>query len=67
MVHATITGLAVALIGLASAGPAAAGPAASGRAFAEHVRTCQQAMGFSGTRNPGMHQGISGWDPAHSC
>jgi len=40
----------------------------TGRDYAEHVRMCQQEMGFSGTHNPGvMHQGYSGWDPAHTC
>jgi hypothetical protein len=40
----------------------------TGRDYAEHVRMCQQEMGFSGTHNPGvMHQGFSGWDPAHTC
>lgn len=50
-----------------SAGPALAVDGA-GRDYAEHVRICQQEMGFSGTHNPGvMHQGFSGWDPAHTC
>ena len=42
--------------------------AGAGRDYAQHVRMCQQAMGFSGTHNPGvMHQGFSGWDPDHTC
>jgi hypothetical protein len=24
-------------------------------------------MGFDGTHNAGMHQGISGWEPGHTC
>jgi hypothetical protein len=24
-------------------------------------------MGFDGTMNPGMHQGLSGWSPDHVC
>lgn len=50
---------------------AVAGPVGAdetGRDYAEHVRMCQQHMGFSGTHNPGvMHQGFSGWDPTHVC
>lgn len=38
-----------------------------GRDYANHVRACQQEMGFSGTHNPGMHHGNSGWDPTHTC
>jgi hypothetical protein len=54
-----------ALLGLTATAPA---QAASGRDFSEHVRGCQQEMGFSGTHNPGvMHQGFSGWDPEHTC
>ena len=30
--------------------------------FGQHVSTCAQAMGFSADHNPGMHQGVSGWD-----
>jgi hypothetical protein len=42
--------------------------AGAGSDYAQHVRMCQQAMGFSGTHNPGvMHQGFSGWDPDHTC
>lgn len=56
---------AAALVGLVVSAPA---QASSGRDYADHVRACQQEMGFSGTHNPGvMHQGFSGWDPAHTC
>ena len=42
--------------------------AGSGPAFSQHVRSCQREMGFTGTHNPGvMHQGLSGWDPGHTC
>ena len=35
----------------------------SGRDFGQHVANCAQLMGgFSGTHNPGMHQGFAGWD-----
>lgn len=56
--------LAAAIVGLVASAPA---QAASGRDFSEHVRACQQEMGFNGMHNPGMHQGFSGWDPAHAC
>lgn len=40
----------------------------AGRDFGRHVATCAQTMGLSGTHNPGMHQGITGWEPMHgSC
>ena len=36
---------------------------ASGRDFGQHVASCAHAMGgFSGSDNPGMHQGFAGWD-----
>lgn len=70
----TLTTLAcLALTGaVLSGGAAAAAPGgaagAAVAAFSEHVRTCQQEMGFTGAHNPGvMHQGFSGWDPSHTC
>jgi len=63
---ATMAATALILV-VASAGVALAADGA-GRDYAEHVRMCQQAMGFSGTHNPGVvHQGYSGWDPDHTC
>lgn len=44
-----------------------AASASTGLEFSQHVRDCQQSMGFDGTMNPGMHQGRSGWDPTHVC
>ena len=35
--------------------------------FGEHVRDCAQSMGFDQDHNPGMHRGISMWDPTHTC
>ncbi|MBK8460630.1 MAG: hypothetical protein IPL43_10990 [Micropruina sp.] len=35
--------------------------------FGHHVHHCAQHMGFDGEHNPGMHEGKSGWDPAHVC
>ena len=46
-------------------GPTAAAVASTNVAaanFGQHVRTCAQAMGFSGEHNPGMHHGAAGWD-----
>lgn len=34
----------------------------SGADFGQHVRMCAQIMGFTGSHNPGMHQGYTGWD-----
>lgn len=58
----TITVLVTAVV-------AATGAAAPTMAddFGRHVRTCAQAHGFDGDHNPGMHQGITGWDPTHAC
>ena len=64
----TLAGLALAGAVVLSGGLTGAASAASGSAFSEHVRACQQEMGFSGTHNPGvMHHGFSGWDPSHTC
>lgn len=54
--------LAVVLV-LAFAVPAfATGADGEGRAFGQHHATHAQEMGgFSGTMNPGMHQGFAGW------
>jgi hypothetical protein len=35
--------------------------------YGEHVRDCAQSMGFDRDHNPGMHRGISMWDPTHTC
>ncbi|MGB4892613.1 MAG: hypothetical protein WBP09_13200 [Propionicimonas sp.] len=59
--------VAAAMLTLINAGLAFAADG-TGRDYADHVRMCQQAMGFNGTHNPGvMHQGRSGWDPTHAC
>ncbi|OIJ27618.1 hypothetical protein [Nocardioides luteus] len=54
----------------AAAGTALALPspaaAADGREFGEHVVHCAQDVGFSGTHNPGMHQGFHGFTD-HEC
>lgn len=43
-----------------------AAPATAGD-FGQHVSTCAQTHGFGADDNPGMHLGITGWDPTHSC
>jgi hypothetical protein len=65
VIRSALAGAAVALAATAAATSAQASP---GSDYSEHVRACQQEMGFSGTHNPGvMHQGFSGWDPTHTC
>jgi len=60
--------VAAGLITVATGAGSAVAADGTGGDYAEHVRMCQQEMGFSGTHNPGvMHQGYSGWDPAHTC
>ena len=52
----------VAAAALVLATPAAAQASTStGAEFGQHARTCAQAMGFSGSHNPGMHEGNAGW------
>lgn len=61
---------AAAVVSIAGAGLLVAAPAQAADAnsdFGQHVTMCAQTMGFDGTMNPGMHQGKSGWDPAHDC
>jgi hypothetical protein len=43
-----------------------AGPATAGD-FGQHVSTCAQTHGLGADDNPGMHRGITGWDPTHVC
>jgi hypothetical protein len=42
--------------------PAAQAGTATGANFGQHVRTCAQTMGFTGSHNPGMHHGYAGWN-----
>ena len=56
----------VALGAVLAAGSASAAPA-DAAAYGQHVRDCAQSMGFDHHHNPGMHQGITMWDPAHTC
>ena len=54
------------LAGLAAVAAFTLGPgvasAQTGAEFGQHVRECAQTTGFSGTHNPGTHQGFAGWD-----
>lgn len=40
---------------------------AAERDFGHHVVHCVQAVGFDGTHNPGMHQGLHGFAGDHVC
>jgi len=53
-------------LGMVLASPASAAPADAAMS-GQHVRDCAQSMGFDQDRNPGMHRGISMWDPTHTC
>ena len=53
-----VTAAAIALIPVT-----ASAETTTGRDFGQHVANCAQLMGgFSGSHNPGMHQGFAGWD-----
>ncbi|NUT37107.1 MAG: hypothetical protein HOV79_28960 [Hamadaea sp.] len=61
---ATAAAVAAALI---LAAPAAA-QAGTGAEYGDHISTCAQTMGFTGSHNPGVHHhGYAGWDgmPCH--
>lgn len=62
-----IGALAAAALSVPAVATAQTGADSSGSDFGRHVETCAQTMGFDGTHNPGMHQGLSGWDAAHEC
>ncbi len=55
---AALVAVATTVLSLAAATPASAAGTSN---FGQHVRTCAQTMGFSGTHNPGMHHGAAGW------
>ncbi|ADU49488.1 hypothetical protein [Intrasporangium calvum] len=61
---------ALAVVSLAGSGLLLAGPAQAADSAADYgqqVKVCTQTMGFDGMHNPGLHGGISGWDPSHTC
>lgn len=56
-------GLAAAALALIPTGASAqTGSGGAGSQFGHHVVACAQQMGFSGSHNPGMHQGFAGWN-----
>lgn len=64
----TRAAVAVVVLGVLGVAGATSASASSGRDYAEHVRACQEAMGFHGEHNPGvMHQGLSNWHEGHDC
>lgn len=69
MLHHMMRGLGVvaATAVVLSTGSGAAAATGLGQDHGQHVRMCAQVMGFDGVRNPGMHTGFAGWDPAHEC
>jgi len=46
---------------------ASAEAAAAEGEFGQHVQHCAQTTGFDGEHNPGMHAGVHGWSPDHTC
>jgi hypothetical protein len=60
-------GLLLAGVVVALGSVTGAASASTGQDFSQHVRDCQQSMGFDDAMNPGMHQGLSGWSPSHVC
>lgn len=58
---------ALVVLGAVLASSSASAAPADAAAYGQHVRECAQSMGFDRHHNPGMHQGISMWDPAHTC
>ena len=53
--------IAAGAVVLPVAGASAATPN-PGPAFGQHVSEYARTMAFSGTHNPGLHQGGAGWD-----
>lgn len=60
------TSASVALGALLVSASASATPADAAM-YGQHVRHCTQSMGLDQNHNPGMHVGITMWDPAHTC
>ena len=58
---------AVVALGAALAPSSASAATTDAAAYGQHVRECAQSMGFDHHHNPGMHEGISMWDPSHAC
>ena len=58
---------ALVVLGAVTASSSASAAPADAAMYGQHVRECAQSMGFDQQHNPGMHQGISRWDPDHAC
>ena len=70
MAHVALRSAAIAAvvaIGAVLASGSASAASADAAAYGQHVRACAQSMGFDQHNNPGMHRGISMWDPSHTC
>ena len=58
----TRTGLMAVVLAVTTATLVAVPATATADTFGHHVAACAQTEGFSGSHNPGMHQGASSWD-----
>ena len=58
---------AIVALGAVLASGSASAATEDAAAYGQHVRGCAQTMGFDHHHNPGMHQGVTMWDPAHAC
>ena len=54
-------------LGAVLASTSASAATSDAATYGQHVRECVQSMGFDQTHNPGMHEGISMWNPTHTC
>jgi len=61
------TALAGGALVLSAGGASAATADPAAAAYGHHVSECAKTMGFTGTMNPGMHQGKSGWVASMTC
>ena len=55
------------VVGAAFASGSASAAPGDTTAYDQHVRQCAQMLCFDHRHNPGMHQGITTWDPNHTC
>lgn len=58
---------AIVALGAVLASGSASAATEDAAAYGQHVRECTQTMGLDHHMNPGMHQGITMWDPTHAC
>ena len=58
---AVLTAAAIGLLPVAAFADTSSAP--TGREFGQHVAQCAHLIGgFTGSHNPGMHQGFAGWN-----